>query len=839
MSRSEYAPLLEQALRRIRAAKAEVAESRRPPSSRCPIAVLGMACRLPGADDPDALWQLLVDGTDAVAPLPADHWTPEEWAALSGSIDLPTDRCGTIRDVAGFDPRFFGIAPREAEAIDPLQRVVLETAWHALEDAGVPPSGLSGRRVGVFLGIGPSEYREICVRRGVDGSVFGATGSALSVIAGRVAYALGLQGPALVLDTACSSSLVALQLAVRALQAGDCEVALTGGINLLLDPKTTLGMARLKMLSPVGQCRSFDADGAGFVRGEGCGVVVLRRLADAERDGQRCRAVIRGAAVNQDGRSAGLTAPNKHAQVAVIRAALADGGLDPLAVTYVESHGTGTALGDPIEMGAIEEALCAGRPANTPIVIGALKSNLGHLEAASGIAGLIKAVLAIEHGAVPQNLHFDTPNPHIPWARLPLHMPRQMTPWSPGLVGISSFGFSGTNAHVVIGPPPAADRPVATAPARQVEVLPFSARSPRSLRTLAARHAERLADAPETWPAIAASAALHREAMAHRATVQAASAAQAIERLRALADAQEVAGAEQAIVPAGRAPRIGFLFTGQGAQHAGMGRRLYAEEPVFARAIDRCAAHLDGRLPLPLTRVLFDDDSPIDNTAYTQPAMFALQVALAALWQSLGVTPEVVLGHSVGAYAAAVVAGMLPLEDALDLIAERGRLMGALPAGGAMAAVQADERQVLAMGRDAAWCIAAANSPRETIIAGPAEAIDRAVADFAAQGVRARRLTVSHAFHSALMAPVVAPFSAHAARFKAAAPQIDFIDDRTGALRRDAPTADDWSRHLREPVRFRDALRTLAGLKCDLLVELGPRPVLLGLARSTLGDACP
>lgn len=839
-TRTETARLLERALRQIRKARAEVAESRRPPSARCPIAIVGLACRAPGADDADAFWANLMAGVDAVGPIPSERWDVEAHYDPEGHdpAKMYVRTGGFMGDIAAFDPQFFGISPREALTIDPQQRLALEVAWHALEHAGLPPGQLHGTRTGVYLGVCTNEYARVVARGAARVDSFSGTSNALSVISGRVAYTLGLEGPAVSYDTACSSSLVAIHQAVRALQVGDVDAALAGGVNTILDPQTMVGMCRLNMLSPRGRCAAFAAEADGFARAEGCGVIVLERLADAVRAGRRVLAVIRGAAINQDGRSAGLTAPNKHAQIAAVRAALADGGLDPLEVGYVESHGTGTGLGDPIEMGALGEALCAGRGRERSLIVGAAKSNIGHAEAASGVLGLIKAVAAIGHGVVPPNLHFDAPNPHIPWSDLPVVVPTAPARWTPGLVGVNSFGFSGTNAHIVLGPPPPAPAPAALRP-RAVEVLPLSARDPDALAALAGRSADRLAAAPEDWPHLAAAAARHREPMSHRATVRAADAAAAEVALRALAAGREGPGAARGTAAVGRAPRVGFVFTGQGAQHAGMGRALYAEEPAFAAAIDRCAAALADALPMPLTALLFEDDAPIDDTRFTQPAMFAVQVALAALWAGVGVTPHAVVGHSVGAYAAAVVAGAMALEDAARLVAERGRLMGGLPSGGAMAAVEAAERRVIAAARGAGFEIAAVNGPRETVISGEAAAVDDAIAAFEAEGIRARRLVVSHAFHSASMDPIVEPFRARAAACPMRRPTVRFVDDRTGALRPQAPTADDWSRHLREPVRFADAIGALVAEGCDALVEIGPRPVLLGLARATLGDRCP
>ncbi|MGO9382429.1 MAG: type I polyketide synthase, partial [Mycobacterium sp.] len=686
-----------------------------------PIAIVAVACRFPGAPDPDALWEVLSGGVDTIREVPDDRFDIDEFydpdPETPGKI---YSRFGGFLDgIDGFDPEFFGISPREAVWMDPQQRLMLEIAWEGLERAGYSPAALRGSRSGIFVGVAANEYSQLLSANSVEKiEPHFITGNALNAISGRVAFALGLEGPAVAVDTACSSSLVAVHQACQALHSGDCDLALAGGVNVLLSPVSIIAASRARMLSPVGRCKTFDATADGYVRSEGCGILVLKRLSDAVRDGDRVCAVIRGSAVNQDGASSGLTVPNGGAQQRLITAALARAGLAGGDVDYLEAHGTGTALGDPIEVQAAGAVYGAARDADRPLLIGSVKTNIGHLESASGVAGLIKVVLSLQHEVLPQSLHFENPSPHIPWDSLPVRVVDKAIPWQangrPRRAGISSFGFTGTNAHVLIEEAPAqsatadeystGDIAVAwesDAEDEPVDVLPLSARSPEGLVALAQRYGEWLNTHPKVDIAdVCFTAGAGRSHFEHRAALVVDSVQSARELL-----AQFVENRMRPGVVRGECtdpPTTAWLFTGQGSQYPGMARELFDAEPVFADTMTRCAEAVDGILPRPLLEVLFATDRDTDgeagetlrHTSFAQPALFAVEMGLARLWQSWGVEPDVVLGHSVGQYAAACVAGVFSLEDGARLMAERGRLFGSLPDGGRMVAVFADAKYV-------------------------------------------------------------------------------------------------------------------------------------------------
>ncbi|HWA08530.1 MAG TPA: type I polyketide synthase [Opitutaceae bacterium] len=634
------------------------------------IAVIGLGCRFPGADSPEAFWQLLREGRDAITRVPAGRWDPATtdapaWGGFLGNIDA-------------FDADFFGIAPREADLMDPQQRLLLEVASEALEDAGLVPKALAGTRAGVFVGISTNDYGRLLARVPAGTDAHAGTGNAVSIAANRLSYLLDLRGPSLAIDTACSSSLVAVHHAVRSLRAGESTLALVGGVNLILAPDLTTTFARAGMLAPDGRCKTFDAAADGYVRGEGCGVVVLKRLADAQRDGDRVLAVIRGSAVNQDGRSNGLTAPNGPAQQAVVRAALQDAGVAPAAIGCIEAHGTGTSLGDPIEANALREVLLEGRSAAQPCWLGSVKTNLGHLEAAAGLAGLIKLVLALRHETIPPHLHLRSLNPLIQLGNTPLAIPVTVTPWrGPGrLAGVSSFGFGGTNAHVIVGEAPPAVAPAL--PPRPAHVLVLSARTLPALRALAARHA----DLPEeTWIDRCHAAATQRAAYAHRLAVTRDNVAQLAEFARGGSPAGVACG--EITAP----PRIALVFSSPAGLSAGAGRELYATQPVFRAAIEACRGMIAARSEWNLAEA-FTDSGTAPAAVLADIARFALDYALARMWQAWGLEPSAVLGAGVGEYAAAVVAGTLSLEDALVLLLARARGV----AGADFAAIVADTK---------------------------------------------------------------------------------------------------------------------------------------------------
>jgi acyl transferase domain-containing protein/acyl carrier protein len=814
-----------------------------------PIAIVGMACRLPGGiADTEQFWALLSEGRSAIGPVPKTRWDND--ALFDPNPDVPgktySSVGGFVSDVDQFDPYFFGIPPREAVTMDPQQRLLLEVAWETLENAGIDPSALDGSSTGVFVGIGCSDYAILQARSNTLESIdaYHASGVAHSVAAGRISYSLGLQGPSVAVDTACSSSLVAIHQACVSLRQRECNLALAGGANLILVPDYTVNFCRARMLSPTGACRTFDAGADGYVRGEGVALIALKRLSDAQAAGDRILAIVRGSAVNQDGRSTGLTVPNGPAQEAVIRQAVARSGVKPSDVQYVEAHGTGTPLGDPIEVQALAAALGDDRKADEPLVIGSVKTNLGHLEATAGVVGLMKVVLALEHGEIPAHLHFSKPNPHIPWSELPVEVAAQRRAWRTGrrIAGVSSFGFSGTNAHVILEQAPAIDaKPVEAAD--RWTVLPLSAKDESALRALAKRYADHLRTKPASLADIAATAGAGRAHFSHRLALVVRDVHGAIDELERFARGERSA-CVVGEAHAGTAIEPVFLFTGQGSQYVGMARELYEHEPVFREALDACARVLDPELPQPLLEVLFEDTSGVlDQTQFTQPALFAIEVALATLWRSWGVEPAYVLGHSVGEFAAACVAGVLTLEDGARLIAARARLMQALPPGGGMIAVQGHQHgaveQLVARHPDQI-SIAAINAPGNVVVAGDSQRLKVLSEELAAHGCQVQPLKVSHAFHSPLMTPVLGEFERIAAATPHAAPQIGWIANLIGDLmdfdQWSGRMGEYWRRHVRESVRFRECIEAAERFGARTFLEVGPHPVLTALGRETLGD---
>jgi acyl transferase domain-containing protein len=730
-----------------------------------PIAVVGMGCRFPrDADTPEAFWRMLRDGVDGISEVPPERWDVD--AFYDTDPQSPGKMCtrhgGFLSTVDTFDASFFGITPREAKCMDPRQRLLLEVAWEALEDAAEAADSLSGSPVGVFVGICGNDYHSLLRDAGAaaeDSMVL--AGNALSIAPGRLSYFFRFHGPSMAIDTACSSSLVAVHLACQSLRAGECDMALAGGVNLILAPGATAMLSRAGMMAPDGRCKTFDAAADGYVRGEGCGIVVLKRLSRARADGNRIYALIAGSALNQDGRSTGLTAPNGAAQEALLRRALAEAGVVPGEVGYVEAHGTGTRLGDPIEVNALSAVLGPARPPARPLLIGSVKTNVGHLEAAAGVAGLIKLVLALQHRELPPHLNLRRLNPLLPWDRLPISVVTERTPWPAvdgrRIGGISSFGFSGTNVHMLVAEPPAAEERRTDAE-RPLHMTALSAATEPALRQLADRLRRHLEAHPSLSLAdVAFTANVGRSHLRHRRALLATSTGQLCDGLSALAAGRKapgVLGAPQRGPTA--APKVAFLFTGQGSTYAGMARQLYETQPSFRRTLERCGELLAPVLERPLLTLLFPpqpDSTVLIETAHAQPALFALELALAELWQSWGVIPDAVLGHSVGEYVAACVAGVFCLEDALKLVAERGRLIQQLPPAGGMAVVFAAHERVAAALEPypGQLSVAALNGPENTVISGVREALDEVLARLEAGGVRTRRLAVSHAFHSPLM----------------------------------------------------------------------------------------
>ncbi|MEU9588057.1 type I polyketide synthase [Streptomyces werraensis] len=839
-------------------------------AAREPVAIVSMSCRLPGgADTPEALWRLLETGTDAVSGLPEDRgWD------LAALYDADPDAHGTsyareggfLHDCADFDPEFFGISPREALAMDPQQRLLLETAWEAFERAGLTRDAVHGSRTGVYAGVMYDDYGARLphtpggrLPEGLEGYL--VNGSAGSVASGRVSYTFGLRGPAVTVDTACSSSLVAVHLAAQALRAGECDLALAGGVTVLATPTMFIDFSRQRGLAADGRCKAFSdaADGTAFA--EGAGLLLLQRLSDARREGRTVLAVLRGSAVGQDGAGNGLTAPNGPAQQAVIRAALRDARLTADQVDAVEAHGTGTSLGDPVEAEALLATYGQARTAGRPLWLGSLKSNIGHAQAAAGVAGVVKTVLALRHGLLPRTLHADVPSSRVDWAGGAVRLLHENTAWpdrpgEPRRAAVSAFGASGTNAHLILeqSPEPAASPTASEGPAPSKApagpgsapagaAWALSARSGPALRTQARRLLAHLdAAGSDTDPGLLAGVLAHRRtAFPERAVVLGTGLDELTEGLTALAAGRAAPGLVTGHATAGR--RTAFLFTGQGSQRPGTGRELHARHPEFARALDEIDAAFAPHLERPLREVMFAgpgsaDAALLDRTEYTQPALFALGAALYALVTARGLVPDAVTGHSVGEITAAYVAGVLSLEDAATLVAARGRLMGELPEGGAMAALQATPEEVLPLlaGRAHELDLAAVNGPAAVVVAGDTAAVTELTEHFKGLGRSVKHLKVSHAFHSPHMDAMLPRFETVVRGLELRPPTIPVVSNLTGALADDATLCDPdhWVRHARRPVRFLDGLRTLRATGTDTFVELGPDAVLTAVTRTIL-----
>ncbi|MDC0708728.1 beta-ketoacyl synthase N-terminal-like domain-containing protein [Stigmatella sp. ncwal1] len=843
-----------------------------------PIAVVGMSCRFPGAPDLEAYRRLFSEAWETRREIPSERWDNNAYYSptpgLPGAIS--TRHGGFIDHIDRFDAGFFRLTPREVEAMDPQHRLLLELAWEAFESASMPPRVLSGSQTGVFVGISTFDYVDLTDTHAPDG--YTNTGLSHSAAVGRVSYFFDLKGPCEAIDTACSGSLVAVHNACQSLRANEVDCALAGGVNALIAPYGFMGFSQAGMMAPDGLCKTFDARADGYGRSEGCGMVVLKRLSDARRDRDIIHALITGSAVNHDGRSQGFTAPNGLAQRDVVQRAWKLGGYGPEDIDYVEAHGTGTSLGDPQELLALSGIFRGRETADKRVVVASAKTNIGHLESAAGIAGLIKLVLMVRDAEIFPHLHLQRTNPNIDLGTLPLQIPTERRPWrtraSRRVGGVSSFGFSGTNAHVLVesvsdeaepeateaagaetgdgasaseGASPsetAAPPPPPPLPLRPVQIVPLSARSRTALTALAGRWSRHTREhVSDELTDLAFTAATGRHHFEHRAAVVASSRRE----LDAALDAARRGAEDKNLVQGGARPRVqpklAFLFTGQGSQYPGMGRSLYAQEPVFRDALDSCALALQGLLPKPLLEVLFSppDDPSIHQTLYSQPALFSLQFSLCKLWESWGVRPSALIGHSVGEFAAACLSGSLDLHDALRLVSSRARLMQSLPLNGSMLAVQAPSdvvRQALPSSSSHLVSIAALNGPRSTVLSGEHNALLHIASSLELSGIKSQRLSVSHAFHSPLLEPILDEFQRFAASIPSRPPRLKLISNLSGLpfSQGQAPDALYWRRHAREPVLFEQGMRSLADSGFSLFLEIGPHPTLSSLARTFLAN---
>ena len=814
-----------------------------------PIAIVGIGCRLPGGvNSPEDFWEFLLEGKDAVREIPQDRWDANAIYNPDPDVRGRTySRHGSFLDeIDKFDPQHFGISPREALAMDPQQRLLLEVAWESLENAGQNPLGLTGSKTGVFVGIWGNDYSVLQTSPDlINLDMYFGSGNSHSVASGRISYVFGLEGPCISLDTACSSSLLAAHLACQSLRRKECNLALAGGVNLILSPDAMIISTNGRMISRDGRCKTFDVLADGYGRGEGCAVVVLKRLSDAVAGNDHIYAVIRGSATNHDGRSNGLTAPSARAQESVIRSALLDANVSGDRIHYIEAHGTGTNLGDPIEIQALGEIFDTTHTEPNPLIIGTAKTSIGHLEAAAGITGLIKTALMLHHREIPPHLHLNNPNPLINWKKHPFLIPLERMPWperqEPNMAGISSFGFSGTNVHMILEETNQVQSEEKTAE-RPLHLFCLSASHEESLQGYAQKLQSCLASRPEnSLGDICYTANTSRSQSPKRMSVVVKDMDQLQDKLRGFCVGDTMPGLSIGTADTEAEPEIVFVFTGQGAQYTGMGRELYETQPVFRETLDKCSELLKPYLEKPLLSVIYHSDKDgelLDQTAYTQPALFAVEYALSKMWQSWGITPSAVMGHGIGEYVAACVAGAFSLEDGLKLIATRGRMIQQLPPNGAMFAVFTEEavvRQIV--GQDhGKISIAAVNNHTNTVLSGELTEIKKVETRLKESGLKTHQLKVTHAIHSPLMDPILDSFENFADGIQFNELQIPLVSNVHGRFfdAGENPDSKYLRTHLRKTVRFHASVRTLYDSGYSTFLEIGPNPTLLSMIKEIL-----